>query len=207
LLKTVLVSFQKRYGILEVQEQAISQIRNLAELKSEIVKLEIQIEYTIETLGIDNNRIENLRIQKEQFEKKYNELLTGEKLNSANQVGSFDVFKPAKEMPDLFLEYLRRYREVVVQEEIYKVLYPQYEQQKLNFEEVNSGLRIIDPAIIPTYKSGPKRAYIMIAAFLFGGFLSILVVLFKDWIEYLKHNNVEEYNRFEEFTKALIRFK
>ncbi|WP_417371868.1 GumC family protein [Gelidibacter japonicus] len=202
-----LVSFQKRYGVMDVQEQAVSQIKNLAELKSEIVKLEIQIGYTMQTLGVGNNKIENLKIQKKQVEKKYNELLTGDSLDSGSKKETFDVFKSAKDMPDLFLEYLRRYREVVIQEEIYKVLYPQFEQQKLNFEEANSGLRIIDPAIIPTYKSGPKRAFIMIAAFLFGCFLSILIILYKEWKEHLMLNDVDEYNRFEEFTKALKKFK
>lgn len=202
-----LVSFQKRHGILEVQEQAKSQIKNLAELKSEIVKLEIQIGYTIQTLGASNNKIEDLKIQKQQVERKYNELLTGNNLDSESKIESFDLFQSAKEMPDLFLEYLRRYREVVIQEEIYKVLYPQFEQQKLNFEEANSGLRIIDPAVMATYKSGPKRAYIMIGAFLFGGCLGILIILYREWKEHLKLNDVDEYKRFEEFTKALIKFK
>lgn len=202
-----LVSFQKKYGILQVEEQAKSQIVNLAELKSEIVKLEIQIGYTLQTLGPSNNKIEDLKVRKKQVEKKYNELLTGNDLNSESKIESFDLFKSAKDMPDLFLEYLRRYREVVIQEEIYKVLYPQFEQQKLNYEEVNSGLRIIDPAVMPTYKSGPKRAFIMIGAFLFGGFLAVLIILFKEWKEYIRENDTDEYNRFEMFIKELKRFK
>ncbi len=197
-----LVSFQKRYGILEVEEQAKSQIKTLAELKTEIVKLEVQIGYTKEVLGSGNNKIEDLEVQKKQFERKYNELLTGSIKNS----GSFDVFQSVQEMPELFLEYLRRYREVIVQEEIYKVLYPQFEQQKLNYEEASSGLRIVDPAVIPTYKSSPKRAYIILAAILFGGFMGILMVLFKEWKEGLRVNNPEELTRFEEFVKELKKF-
>tara|TARA_R110002096_G_scaffold303080_3_gene498037 strand:+ start:11145 stop:12344 length:1200 start_codon:yes stop_codon:yes gene_type:complete len=198
-----LVSFQKRYGILEVEEQAKSQIKTLAELKTEIVKLEVQIGYTKEAFGSGNNKIEDLEVQKKQFERKYNELLTGKKTSID---GSFDVFQSVQEMPELFLEYLRRYREVIIQEEIYKVLYPQFEQQKLSYEEANSGLRVVDPAIVPTYKSAPKRAYIILAAMLFGGFVGILTVLFKEWKESLRANNPEELNRFEEFIKELKKF-
>ncbi len=198
-----LVSFQKRYGILEVEEQAKSQIKTLAELKTEIVKLEVQIGYTKETLGSGNNKIEDLEVQKKQFERKYNELLTGK---TTGVSGSFDVFQSVQEMPELFLEYLRRYREVIIQEEIYKVLYPQFEQQKLSYEEANSGLRVVDPAIVPTYKTAPKRAYIILASMFFGGLVGVLIVLFKEWKESLRLSNPDELRRFEEFAKELKRF-
>lgn len=198
-----LVAYQKRYGILEVSEQAKAQVKALGDLKAEIVKLEIQIGYAIQTLGESNKKIEDLKVQKKQVEKKYSELLAG----GIEQKDEFDVFKSMQDMPDLFIEYLRRYREVVIQEEIYKVLYPQYEQQKLNFEQANSGLRVIDPAILPTYKSAPKRLFIMAGAFLFACITGILIVLFIEWKKDLELNNVEEYHRFQEFTKELKRFK
>ena len=71
-------------------------------------------------------------------------------------------------MPPLFAEYYRLFREVEIQQEIYKVLYPQFEQQKLNFNEINSGLSLIDEPTLPTYKFYPKRAFIVIAFFSFG---------------------------------------
>jgi hypothetical protein len=132
-------------------------------------------------------------------EKKYNQLING----NSSLDDPYDSFLSVKELPELFIEYLRRYREVVVQEEIYKVLYPQYEQQKLNYEEVNSGLRVIDPALVPTYKVSPKRAYIIIAAFLFGLFLSLIIVLVQEWKRSLKTDNPEEYSRVRSFIDSL----
>ncbi|MFY0697400.1 MAG: hypothetical protein JXR11_06075 [Balneola sp.] len=194
-----LVSFQTKYGILEVEEQAKAQVKGIADLRAEIVKLEIEIGYTEEVLGENSNRASDLKVQKKEFEKKYNQLVEGSEVSGE----AFESFPSIKEMPDLFIEYLRRYREVVVQEEIYKVLYPQYEQQKLNFEEVNSGLRVIDPALVPTYKISPKRAYIIIAAFLFGLFLSLIIVLVQEWKRSLKTDNPEEYSRVRRFIDSL----
>ncbi len=198
-----LVAYQKRYGLLEVTEQAKAQVRALGDLRAEIVKLEIQIGYASQTLGESNKKIEDLKTQKSEIEKKYNELLLGD-LEPSNE---FEIFKSMQEMPDFVIEYFRRYRELKIQEEIYKVLYPQYEQQKLNFEQANSGLRILDPAILPTYKSAPKRLFIMIGAFLFASLAGILYVLFKEWKKDMELNDAEEYQRYKEFTKELKRLK
>ncbi|MEQ9280102.1 MAG: GNVR domain-containing protein [Balneola sp.] len=198
-----LVSFQTRYGILEVEEQARAQIEGIAALRTEIVKLEVEIGYVKEVLGENSSKISDLRIRKQEFERKYNQLVNGTGRGTEN----FDMFQSASEMPELFIEYLRRYRDVVVQEEIYKVLYPQFEQQKLNFEEVNSGLRIIDPALYPTYKDGPKRAYIIIAIFMFGFIVSLITVLIQEWKRSVKENSPEDYERLKEFSDSLTSWK
>ncbi len=198
-----LVSFQTRYGILEVEEQAKAQVKGIADLRAEIVKLEIEIGYAEEVMGENSSRVSDLKIQKKEFEKKYNQLVEGDEVSNK----AFESFPSIKEMPDLFIEYLRRYREVVVQEEIYKVLYPQYEQQKLNYEEVTSGLEIVDPALFPTYKAGPKRAYIMIASFLFGVILSLLIVFIQEWKNSIKAENPEDYVRLKKFSDSLKTWK
>jgi len=198
-----LVSFQTKYGILEVEEQAKAQVQAIADLRARIVKLEVEIGYAEEILGENSSKISDLKFQKAEVEKKYNQLING----NSSLDDPYDSFLSVKELPELFIEYLRRYREVVVQEEIYKVLYPQYEQQKLNYEEVNSGLRVIDPALVPTYKDSPKRAYIIIATFLFGLFLSTIIVLLGEWKNSAKENNPEEYYRFKEFTGSLKSWK
>lgn len=196
-----LVAFQERYGILEVEETAKAQVQGVAILKSEIVKLEIQIAYLKNALGENSSRVKDLELQKKGFENKYNELLKGDGKSS------IDIFDSISEMPSLFVQYLRRYREVIVQEEIYKVLYPQFEQQRLNFEEANSGLRVIDPALLPTYKHSPKRAYIVIAAFLFSIFVSLLIVLIQEWKVYLEDENPQELERFKGFYNSLKSWK
>ncbi|MEP1139011.1 MAG: GNVR domain-containing protein, partial [Balneola sp.] len=198
-----LVSFQTRYGILEVQEQAKAQIQGIAELRTEIVKLEVEIGYAEEVLGKSNTKIADLKIRKQEFEKKYDQLVNGTEASTEN----FNMFQSVAEMPELFIEYLRRYRDVVIQEEIYKVLYPQFEQQKLNFEEVNSGLRIIDPALYPTYKDGPKRAYIIIVIFIFGFIVSLITVLIQEWKRSIKENSPEDYTRLKEFSDSLKSWK
>lgn len=194
-----LVSFQAKYGILEIEEQAKTQVQTLALLKSEIVKLDIQIGYLTSVFGENSSKISELKLQKKELSIQYDELLNGK--DSMDK--SFDIFQSASEMPGLFLEYLRRYREVVVQEEIYKALFPQYEQQKLNYQEVSSGLKIIDPALIPTYKDSPKRAYIVIASFLLSCFMAFLIIFFKEWKDKLESEDSEGQQRLVTLMKSL----
>lgn len=194
-----LAIFQSRYGILEVEEHAKAQISAIADLRAEIAKTEIQIDYMAEILGENSSRLSDLKVQKSSLERRYNQLTKKEK----NAESEFKVFQSIEEMPGLYKEYLRRYREVIVQEEIYKVLYPQYEQHRLNFEEANSGLLVIDPAILPTYKDSPKRAYIILAAFLFGLILSTIMILYQEWRDNLIETDPDEYQRFQKFTSAL----
>ena len=194
-----LVAFQSRYGILEVEEQAKAQIGAIAEVRTELVKLEIQINYLQDVMGENSSRLTDLRTQKQALSRRYNNLIKGSGEGLETSDGQFDIFQPVEKMPALFIEYLRRYREVMVQEEIYKVLYPQFEQQKLSFEEATSGLMIIDKPVMPTYKYGPKRAYIMIAAFLFGFVVAFVKIYFDKW----KQENPEDYKRYRTFTSAL----
>lgn len=189
-----LVRFQTRYGILEVEEQAKAQISGLANLKSEIVKLEIQIEYMKKINGSESRSVKNLQIQKQEFQNKYDSIFAG----GENRLDSFINSKGITEMPKIFLEYLRRYREVVVQEEIYKVLYPQFEQQKLNYEKVSSGLLIIDDALLPTYKDSPKRLYIILVFLILGIFTSVAAIFALEWRNNMIVSGSEEKEKFNE---------
>jgi len=194
-----LVAFQSRYGILEIEEQARAQIGAIAEVRSQLVKIEIQIDYAENILQDSSTRLNDLKAQKRSLERRLNSLMRSDPDTPDPGEDGFNLFQPVEELPALFLEYLRRYRDVMVQEEIYKVLYPQYEQQKLKYEEASSGLLIIDKPVLPTYKDGPKRAYIMIAAFLFGWMVAFIKVFFDKWRE----DNPDDYQRYKEFKSAL----
>jgi len=194
-----LLSFQSRYGILEIEEQSRVLIQNIAAVKAQSVKLEIEIGFIKEMYNENSSMLKELEAQKKEVDKKYAELL-----GSGKEVKEeFDIFRSISDIPELYIEFLRRYREVEVQQEIYKVLYPQYEQQKLNYEEISSGLMLIDNPNFPTYKDSPKRAYIMIASFLFGLFLAIIIVLFKEWRINIEENDNEIFLKYQKFISLL----
>jgi len=168
--------FQNRYGILEVSSQLEGLIQNLAELKTSIVKEEVEIEILRNRLDENSNQIQSKRQEVQALESAYQELIK----KSENIELASDVFYSLYDMPDLLLKYGRLMREVEVQNNIYELLLPQLEQQRLFLANKGSGLQIIDEADLPTYKNSPKRAYIVIAGFMFSIFLALLVIYLRE---------------------------
>ena len=109
---------------------------------------------------------------------------------------SGDLFPPMMEMPKMGLEYARLFRERTIQEKIYELIYPQYEQQKMLLDDTNSGIRLIDEANLPTYKHKPKRALIVIAGFLFSIFVAFFSITFSEFIKRGKASGDENYKKY-----------
>ena len=42
-------------------------------------------------------------------------------------------------------------------------------------------MQVIEPAILPEIKSGPRRGFIVIASFFFGLIIGTLIVLYRAW--------------------------
>ncbi len=185
-----LKAFQETYGIFEVETQTKAMIEQLAELKTQIMQVEIQLDVLNKTVSSSNFRIQQLNTQKLALEKKYNELL-----QSSEENINYKVFQPMDKMPELILQYMRLYREVSVQNEIYKFLYPNYEQARLQTVTQAKGLQILDPAQLPTYKYKPKRLYIVLAGFMFSIFLSFFVVFIKEYVETQRNANSSSYQK------------
>ena len=68
-------------------------------------------------------------------------------------------------------------REVKIQEAIFEQLSKQYELAKINEAKDSSSVQIIDEAVPPTKKSGPKRSMIVIIA-TFTAFIISLGIIF-----------------------------
>jgi capsular polysaccharide transport system permease protein len=165
-----LVDFQETYGILEPQTQTAALIGNAAQVKAQMTALDVEIGVAQSLLSASSGEITELLERKRQLEETYSELINkpSDAIDSRDTIDSpeklftdatLDVFPSLEEMPSLAAEYLRLFREATVQQEIYKVLLPQYEQQKMMVMESNSGIELIDQPNLPTYKEKPKRAF------------------------------------------------
>jgi len=182
--------FQQNFGIYEVNIQTQKVIENLAELKTQLIKTEIEEELLKKTVDKNNPLLKKIQYQKNIIKKKYNEFVKiSEKANSDK------LFQPLEKLPDLIAQYGRLYREVTVQNRVYEFLYPQYEQAKLMTSTGAQGIQILDPAKMPTYKYRPKRLYIVLSGFVFSIFLSLFIVFLKEMIEKNREENSDNYQK------------
>ena len=199
-----LVAFQEEYGILEVESQLKVMIENLGQLKAQIVETEIQKNFALENFGENSAQFRQLESRQEELQKVYNQQLgTSDKIMKEEVQDAEVLFPELLEVPSLGVQYYRLYRNLTVQEEVYKLIYPQYEQQRMLFENVNSGLKLIDEPHLPTYKDSPKRALIVIAGFLLSLFVAFLSIFFVEFKRRGKEENTEGYQLYSEIKSEL----
>lgn len=195
-----LKEFQERNGIYEIESQTKAIIQQLAELKAQLVQIDIQIEMIKNTVSPENFKVLQLQQQKEAIEKNYEKLMKVSRSKQSPQ----DVFQPLSKFPSLIEEYTNLYRDVTVQNKIYEFLYPQYEQAKIQTIMENQGIQILDPPRTPTYKYKPKRLFIVMAGLVFAIFLSFLIVFVRETVKAEKGKNSETYKKLVTIRDTLI---
>ena len=218
-----LTAFQEEAGILEPESQLRAMMSTIGELRAQMVGLDVQINIAKATLRDSAPQVMELEKQRAEVEKVYNDLIrdserefsgsagtgSGAGSGTGSSVGSDagpgtgsrtgmsgDLFPPMMEMPKMGLEYARLFRERTIQEKIYELIYPQYEQQKMLLDDTNSGIRLIDEANLPTYKHKPKRALIVIAGFLFSIFIAFFSITFSEFVKRGQASGDENYQKY-----------
>ena len=208
--ENALVEFQKEHGILELESQLRVLIENIGQVKANIVGMEVQLNIARAGLSSGASRVQELENRLDELNQIYADLIrqsntqatSGEIFQEENE-GVEDVFPPLMDMPDLGVQYMRLYREMMVQEKIYELVYPQYEQQRLMLREATSGLQVIDEPVLPTYKDSPSRALITIAGFLFSIIVAFFYVAFAEFRRKGKEKSTENYKKYQELKKEL----
>jgi uncharacterized protein involved in exopolysaccharide biosynthesis len=161
-------------------------------------------------LSDNSSRVRELENRLRELDEVYRDMIrqtdsrasTGE-IFRENEEGIEDIFPPLMNMPDLGVQYMRLYREMMVQEKVYELVYPQYEQQRIMLQEARSGLQIIDEPVLPTYKDSPSRALITIAGFLFSIIVAFLYVQFSEFRRKGENENSESYKKFQSIKQEL----
>ena len=77
---------------------------------------------------------------------------------------------PAGLAPEMAKQFANLQRDVVFRQEVYKIIARQYEANRLDSvsEQTPVGIQVVDPAVIPLYKSKPKRANTVVGGFMLG---------------------------------------
>lgn len=203
-----LKSYQEEYGILEVETQSEQIIKNVASLKAELTSLQVKQNVLKRTVRGESSKLVELENQIQELRKKYNQMVHKSESVFKKSAKQSDekLFHPVLDMPQLMMGYMRLYREQQVQQKIYEKLLPQLEQQKMLVKQASSGIRIVDDANMPTYKFKPKRAYIVIAGFLFSIIASILLVKYRVMIKRERRKKSDRYYKIQQIKKHLTSF-
>lgn len=177
--EAALNEFQNQYGIIQAPAQIEALVLNLAEIKTAITQSEVELAVIERNVRPNSAIYRSKLIELEELRSAFQNLIR----RSENLAEVEDSYFTLFDMPDLLLDFVRLQREVEIQQSIQETLFPQLEQQKLMQQNSGSRIQVIDRPDFPTYKYGPKRAYIVLAGFFFSIILSMIVVFYREITE------------------------
>ncbi|MBI2355252.1 MAG: lipopolysaccharide biosynthesis protein [Deltaproteobacteria bacterium] len=189
-------SFQEKHKTIKVDSQATVAIEGIARLKAEVVSKEVQLASLRNSMTDESNEVRTLQAGIAR--------LRGQLGAMTGNGGSDNVIPAAGNVPGLGVEYVRRMRELKIQEAIFEQLTKQYEVAKLNEAKDSSAVQVLDDAVVPLRKSKPKRSLIVMLSTVTAFFVSIFVVFIQ---EYLAKLSPEDARMLGEIKQSLIRFR
>lgn len=168
----LLKEYQTQFGVIALPEQIGATITILAELRSNIISKEIELEILKNSVGFSHQKYKSINTEIQELQSKYDEYqLSNNNRDLKNTVVyKKDIIMKMEDLPDLGLKYARLYREVLIQQKIMEFLLPQYEEAKINEAKDTPTIQVLDKAVTPIKKHRPSRAIIV----LFYSFLSII---------------------------------
>lgn len=179
-VEIALMTFQERNKAVALPEQVSAAIDAAAKIKSEIMKTEMEIGLMKSNLKEGSRELQLLNKKLEQLREQYNKM----------ELGSQDYLIAFKEVPELGRELATLLREVKIQNEVYMLLQQEYYKEKIQENRDLPTVDVLDEAIPPLKKSGPKTVFSTITGGIFIFLAMSLLVVFSEMqkIKYLNKN-------------------
>ncbi|HEY4381136.1 MAG TPA: Wzz/FepE/Etk N-terminal domain-containing protein [Acidobacteriaceae bacterium] len=155
---------EQKTGMIQVTGQAQAIIQSIAQLRAQIASREVELQALKVSSTEQNSDV--IRLQEEIMTMRA-QLAKLE--NSQKQVEpSGELAESAGSVPQGSLEFARKYREVQYHETLYGLLTRQYEAARIDEAKSAPVIQIVDHAVPPDRKAGPKRALILAMCLLVG---------------------------------------
>jgi capsule polysaccharide export protein KpsE/RkpR len=167
-----LTLFQQQTGILMAEDQTKASIEEYTKLEADLATKQIELSIVQKLYGQDSPQAYNSKISVTEFENKLNEIKAGTDGN--------DLFLAIKNLPSKGMNYLRRYRDVKINQAMLEFIIPLYEQARFEEQKNIPFLQIIDHAKAPEKKAYPKRFTITLVITAIIMFIMIFVVILRE---------------------------
>ena len=163
-----LYKFQRKYGIVAIPEQLEVTVKAAAEVEALLMQKDMEAYFIEQVYGVNSPRYQGILEEQKLLRSKIQEMKSSENLSATS-----NILYPFQKMPDIAIQYLRKFREVEIQQTIMEFVLPMYEQAKVEEQKSIPTLLVIDKATPPELKYGPKRAAIVLGLFFLFAFILI----------------------------------
>jgi len=178
-----LKAFQEKYKTIKADAQASVAIEGIARLRAEIVSKEVQLATLRNSMTDESSEVKALQAGISRLKSQLG-VVTG-------SGGDENIIPASGNLPSIAMGYMRLLREVKIQEAIFEQLTKQYELAKINETKDTSSVQIIDEAVPPLKKSGPKRSRIVILTAFAAFFMSIVIIFVQEYLSKLSPEDAE----------------
>jgi tyrosine-protein kinase Etk/Wzc len=181
-------SFQEKYKLVSIDQQAKAAIEGAATIKGEIIAAQTELE-VLKQFGTERqNEAVMLRSKIKELQNQLNKIEVG---NPNNEIKDFNI--PFKEFPALGMKLARLMREAKIQEEVFKLITTQHELAKIEEAKDVNTIQVLDRAVAPDRKSRPHRSLIVILTAAVAFFVSIFLAFLMEYLDRLKGEDPERY--------------
>lgn len=170
-------------GLIELDSQASALIQSVATLRAQITAREVMLRGMQTYATGENSEVVQAQQELESLRAQLAKL-------GGSEENKDQLIIPKGLVPQAGLEYVRKLRDVKYYETIFEVLARQYELAKLDEAKEGAMVQVVDSAVAPDKRSSPKRARIIIGAFLAGLFISIVVAFAREGWQRLQDDPV-----------------
>ena len=178
-----LKAYQEKYKTIKADAQASVAIEGIARLRAEIVSKEVQLETLRNSMTDESSEVKALQAGISRLKKQLG-VVTG-------SGGDENIIPASGNLPGIAMGYMRLLRELKIQEAIFEQLTKQYELAKINETKDTSSVQVIDEAVAPLKKSGPKRSRIVILSAFSAFFMSIVIIFVQEYFSKLSPEDAE----------------
>ena len=166
---------QESTGVIQMTAQAELTLRTVAQLRSEMVSRQLQLEELQSIATEHNEKVSELEAGIAALREQLNKAEKG-----ANGSDTSDYFLPAGKVPAAGLEYVRKMRDLRYHEALYETLSKQYEMARIEEAKAPPLLQVVDRAVPLDRKTWPPRTLLVLLAGLFSAVFVIGLALGKD---------------------------
>ena len=181
-LEAEISEFTAQYGILDVETVTQEQAQTMANLRSDLILKELEIQSYSEFARIDDPVLRRLRTERDNLRQVLRDMEEG----STEFEG---VLPSQQEIPELAFEYERLRRNLEVQAQIYRNLASELELARLNAEGQEPVFQILELAEVPEVKAGPSRGTISIVVTLSALFLSVFLSFVLEYVQHVRQDD------------------
>ncbi|MGE5645919.1 MAG: Wzz/FepE/Etk N-terminal domain-containing protein [Acidobacteriota bacterium] len=168
--EVALKKVQQASGLVLPEGQSEALIRSIAQLRAEIAGREVQLQGMSAYAAPGNPQLRMVQREVDALRAQLNKLEGG---------APDGLAVPARSLPALGLEYVRKLRDVKYHEVLFEILSKQYEAARIDEVRMAPLVQVVDQAVVPDRKSWPPRGLFTLAAGCLGALAACAWVLVK----------------------------